>query len=321
MDAIKVELQSLTASGQIFLVIDALDECPIGDQGESRAKVLALLTELSGWALPNLHVLVTSRKEQDNDKALASLLSFPSISIQTDQVQPDVRKYVKSQLANDLELKKWSSLIKEEIEKTLTEQAHGMFRWVVCQIDSLKRYIFPRDIRDVLKDLPKTLDDFYARSLRGIDESYRQMTLRALQWLTFSKRPLSIEELAEVVLIDPQATPSFDRTERLFHSHDILRVLSSLATVHTLKPWDFHADTRLENQEIRLAHFSVKEYLISKRPKPAELSQFNFTQISADHLIAQSSLLYMKSLAEMEEKCWSRGDLVEFPLLRYACRL
>lgn len=133
MDAIKVKLQSLLRdSGQIFLVIDALYECPIGDQGESRAKVLALLTELSGWALLNLLVLVTSRKEQDIDKALASLLSFPSISIQTDQVQPDVRKYVKSQLANDLELKKWSSLIKEEIEKALTEQAHGMYKSSRC---------------------------------------------------------------------------------------------------------------------------------------------------------------------------------------------
>lgn len=186
----------------------------------------------------------------------------------------------------------------------LNADTKSRFRWVVCQIDSLKRCICPRDVRDVLKNLPKTLDDFYARTLRGIDESYRPMTIRALQWLTFSKRPLLIEELAEVVLINPQTTPAFDRTERLFHSHDILRVLSSLATVHTLKPWDFHADTSLETQEIRLAHFSVKEYLISKRPKPADLSQFKFPQISADHLIAQSSLLYMKSLAEMEENCW-----------------
>lgn len=49
MDDLKVELQSvLKLSGQVFLIIDTLDECPISD--EIRTKVLALLTELSGWS-------------------------------------------------------------------------------------------------------------------------------------------------------------------------------------------------------------------------------------------------------------------------------
>lgn len=43
----KVELQSLLQlSGQTFLVIDALDECPIDDEDKSRTKVLALLADL-----------------------------------------------------------------------------------------------------------------------------------------------------------------------------------------------------------------------------------------------------------------------------------
>ena len=210
MDVIKIELQSiLKLSGQTFFVIDALDECPIGDEDRSRTKVLALLTELSGWALPNLHVLVTSRKEPDIDKALASLVNLSSMSIQTNQVQPDIQKYIKSQLGNDLELKEWSSSIKKEVEKTLLEQAQGMydsliahhnlninsdvnirFRWVFCQIDSLKKCIRPKDVRDALKSLPKTLDDFYARTLLGIDESYRQMACNGLH---FRKDPFVLK--------------------------------------------------------------------------------------------------------------------------------
>ena len=108
MDDLKMELQSvLKLSGQVFLVIDALDECPIGD--ESRAKVLALLTELSGWSLSNLHVLVTSRKEPDIEKALAplaNLVNFSSVSIQTNQVQADIHEYIKSQRAYDPELQR-----------------------------------------------------------------------------------------------------------------------------------------------------------------------------------------------------------------------
>lgn len=125
---VKMELKSvLKLLGQTFLVIDALDECPLGDKDKSRTKVLALLTEISGWALPNLHVLVTSRKEPDIDMALAPLANLSSILIQTNQVQPDIQRYIKSQLDNDLELKKWSSMIKKEIENTLVEKAHGMY--------------------------------------------------------------------------------------------------------------------------------------------------------------------------------------------------
>lgn len=128
-----MELRSvLKLSRQAFLVIDALDECPIGNKDENRAQVLALLTELSRWALPNIHILVTSRKEPDIDKALASLPNLLSISVQSHQVQPDIQRYIKSQLANDLELKKWSPLMKKEIEITLVEKAHGMYVSLGC---------------------------------------------------------------------------------------------------------------------------------------------------------------------------------------------
>lgn len=134
MDVIKAELHSiLKLLGQTFLVIHALDECPIGDENRSRAKVLALLTELWGWPLPNLHVLVTSRNEPDIDKALAPLRNFSLLSIQANQVQPDIHKYINSQLANDLELNKWPSSTKKEIENTLSVEACGMYKSSGCQ--------------------------------------------------------------------------------------------------------------------------------------------------------------------------------------------
>ena len=120
------------------------------------------------------------------------------------------------------------------------------------------------------------------------------MTMIALQWLAFSKRPLRIEELAEAVLVGPQATPSFDQTERLFDSHQILNVLSSLVTVHMSEERHFVGRARSKSKEIRLAHFSVKEFLISNRLKPAELSQFFVTEVTADQLIAESCPLYTK---------------------------
>lgn len=173
---------------------------PIGDREESRTKGLSLLTELFRWHLPNLHVLATNRREPDKAKALTPLAKGSLIRIQT-----DIQKYIKSQLTNNLGLKKWSPLTKEKIENTLGDQAHGMYKPSTncrpyfeiecsCQIDSIKKCIYPKDVREAPKTLPETLDDFYAGVILDISHSYRPMTINALQWLTFSKQPLCIEE-------------------------------------------------------------------------------------------------------------------------------
>lgn len=151
----------------------------------------------------------------------------------------------------------------------LKDNAQIRFRWVVCQIDSLKKCIRPKDVQNALKSLPTTLNEFYARALLGIDESYRQMAIRALQWLAFSKKPIAIEELAEAVIIDPEATPSFDRTDRLLDSHDVLKVLSSLVTVYKSRRWAFDYQEIEEIEEIRLAHFSVKHRVFDLQPAEA----------------------------------------------------
>ena len=115
----------LELSGQTFIIADALDECP--SNSTERAELCALLTEFSRWALPNLHILVTSRKEPDINEALSTLVTFPPICIQSKQVAADIRLHVRTELANDPKLKKWSLQIKEEIENTLVEGADGMY--------------------------------------------------------------------------------------------------------------------------------------------------------------------------------------------------
>ena len=65
-----------------------------------------------------------AKKEPDIEKTLAplvNLVNFPSISIQTNQVQADIHEDIKSRLANDPELQRWSLSIKEEIQKTSVE--------------------------------------------------------------------------------------------------------------------------------------------------------------------------------------------------------
>ena len=113
-------LEGLTQS---FLIVDALDECV--DETGTRTEILTLLSKFSDWALPNVHVLVSSRKELDIEKSLTLLTSLKPICLQTRQ-QKDINTYVKSVLATDPDLEKWSPEVREEIRDTLTRMSNGM---------------------------------------------------------------------------------------------------------------------------------------------------------------------------------------------------
>jgi hypothetical protein len=107
------------------------------------------------------------------------------------------------------------------------------------------------------------LDHTYDRILRAIDEEYSQDAFKILQWLAYSARPLRVEELVEVIAVDIEDNPRFDPGKRLPDPLDILTICFSLITTANEVEEDDHG--KAIGMEIRLAHFSVKEYLVSKR--------------------------------------------------------
>ena len=74
------EMLTLPNRGPIYLIMDALDECPdTSDVPSAREQVLNLIKDLVCLQLPGLHICVTSRPEADITVALESLAShtFP----------------------------------------------------------------------------------------------------------------------------------------------------------------------------------------------------------------------------------------------------
>lgn len=107
----------------VFIVIDALDEC---SKSEERDELLALIAEIHANSIPEIHLLVTSRLESDIQAVLMPLVESQTISIQGAQVGSDINLHVKSQLSEDSKLKRWPPEVKAEIEKTLASGANGM---------------------------------------------------------------------------------------------------------------------------------------------------------------------------------------------------
>ena len=83
-------------------------------------------------------------------------------------------------------------------------------------------------LRKSLTALPQTLDQTYERILSSISEEHSGYAMRILRWLTFSARPLSVEEVAEVVAIDVARDPAFDRDEVLEDPLEALNICSKV---------------------------------------------------------------------------------------------
>ena len=72
------EMLSAETHVPTYIIIDALDECPITSSVPSpREEVLNFVDELVGLHLPNVHICVTSRPELDIRAVLEPLTPHP----------------------------------------------------------------------------------------------------------------------------------------------------------------------------------------------------------------------------------------------------
>ncbi|RYO14807.1 Vegetative incompatibility protein [Alternaria arborescens] len=227
LQVIKEAAQEFT---HVYVVLDALDECA------QRSELMDMLETVAEWQLDNLHLLMTSRKERDIERSLEGYIKEQdAVCLQRDAVDQDIQRYVQQRLLVDKGLAKWNkdAAVRQEIEAALMRGACGMFRWAVCQLDTLGKCCNRAMLRKSLASLPRTLDQTYDRILTAIGEEYAEYAMRILQWLTFSARPLSVEEVAEVVAIDVARDPAFDRDEVLEDPLEVLDICSSLVTITT----------------------------------------------------------------------------------------
>ena len=115
--------------GRIFIVLDALDECPDSFTFPSpRDEVLQLLKELVNLHLPGLHICTTSRPEVDI-RAVLEPLAFRSVSLHDESGQKvDIADYVRNVVNSSpsTAMKRWRVEDKNLVIETLTERADGM---------------------------------------------------------------------------------------------------------------------------------------------------------------------------------------------------
>ncbi|KAN0141499.1 hypothetical protein V8E53_000744, partial [Lactarius tabidus] len=307
------EMLTVTARQQpIFIVLDALDECPDDGTPTPREEVLNLVVLLVRLQLPNLHICVTSRPEIDIQTMLKPL-AVNAISLHDETKQKFViANYVSSVVSSDVRMKKWRDEDKKLVVEELSERADGMFQWVFCQLDMLRHTVQP-DVRAILAKLPKTLDETYERVLNDINENNREHACRLLHCLAVAVRPLRVEELAEILTFDFDAAqdgiPKFHPDRRPKDPEEaVLSICSSLITI-------------IDNpgsRVVQFSHFSVKEFLTSNHlaSSTEQLTPYNTLPGPAHTILAQVCLGLLLHSDDSDDN----KSVKDSPLAEYAAR-
>ncbi|KAF2184785.1 purine and uridine phosphorylase [Zopfia rhizophila CBS 207.26] len=311
----KVLLHQIEQVKEVWIVLDALDECRTR-KGPPTEGLLSWIREVLHLEQRNVQLLVTSRLEQDIESGIMEFARNDDIvPIQSSAITNDIREYVRTRVQGDNPLKRWRNRldVQQEIETRLIEKADGMFRWVACQLDALENCLEYRALKTALALLPKTLDETYARILHGIPFEHKQNAIIILQFLMCSERPLRIEEAVDAIAVDTKGDQYFDPKYRMPDPREISRYCSSLVVVVPAKDRSHNKGDKA--MELRLAHFSVKEYLTSNRLQEG-IAQ-DFQEVAAKASIATVCLAYLLHL-DMDRPI--QEIKTTFPLAQYAAR-
>jgi hypothetical protein len=159
-----------------------------------------------------------------------------------------------------------------------------------------------------------TLDETYERILLGIDREKREHAIRLLRCLAFSRRPLRVNELAEVLAtrFDAEQIPRLHKDQRPKKPDEDVQLAGS-TLITTIKP-GVHGNTRV----VQFSHYSVVEFLTSERLASSEnkdLSPYYISPESAHTTLAQTCI---GTLLQLDNHV--KGVTEDFPLAEYAAQ-
>jgi len=153
---------------------------------------------------------------------------------------------------------------------------------VSCQLQYL-RYCLRQRIRRALDELPDTLDETYDRTLEEIGKQNWEYAHRLFQCVAAAARPLRVEELAEFLAFDfdTDSTPTLRGDWR--EEDPAYAVRSTCSSLLAIVDVD-------GSSVIQFTHFSVKEYLTSKRLAESKdtISRFHVSMSLAHTIIAKA---------------------------------
>lgn len=300
------EMFLILKENQVFIIIDGLDECQELDRLSLSLNTIICFNKDFRCCFHRFLIFSRRRKKlQDNLKSLSPTV----IEIGGSPIDADVELFVTTRLSNDPWWARWPESVRQQIRATLTNKAQGMFQYVKCHLDGLKKSKNLSMLRTCLGEMPLSLEATYQKSLGDIDPLYFEYSHRMLQWLCFSMRPPTVNEINDVLATRLGEDACFEPESRFFDPNDVQDLCPGLVSIAIDPSYSRHIPV------IKLSHSSVRDYLLSDHQ--GALAKYNITDKTAQHMIAAVCLAYL--LTFRKPRSLSIEDIrVHFPLARYA---
>ena len=226
---------------KVFLIIDALDECPEADSVRT-----IFLREIQ-ILQQKTNILITSRHIPSIERTLSNAMR---IDIEPDD--DDIKNYIEQRLQS---LQSFKSFVLKDpnfpsmVAASVAAKAKKMFLLARLQVESLMKLITLRKIKMALTQLPESLDSMYDDVLDRIQAQDPECTILAMHtlgWTYYARRPLTIQELQLALAIEPEDS-SLDR-DGIPERDTIVSVCAGMVSIQA-------------GGILAFIHYTVREYL------------------------------------------------------------
>ena len=257
-----------------ILVLDGLDEFDSTDDTRS-----VFLHEIKkAVASTRARVLITSRNEVDIESELSASATQPpkhimlECKVTKDNVKGDVDLYSQSVVAK--KFSRHGNSFRRELAAQMVARCDGMFLWIKLQQGQLRGTQNGKTVQRIVQSMPQGLYHTYKRSwdsIQNLVEPNRNRAVEILRWLTFGYRALTVQEMAEALIIEiDEASDAFcrdDLPEEIdaeYSNNEIKGLCGSLIELRGESE-----DPDPQSNTVHLVHASVREYLIATLPVPS----------------------------------------------------
>ena len=230
----------------LYWVFDALDE------SESMSTIMELLASL-GYSKTPIHIILLSRSTPSITRALDRVSNILPVAVKSLVQNFDIKIHV----TREIEYMHGAAELRQAIVRQIIDRSEGNFLWVSLVLKEIMECHSYEEVLSVMEEIPSGMDSLYQRMEATIKElpktSDKSLARQILIWVTYSRRPLDVDELLQA--LQPKTSAVLDI------KFTVNKICGHFVTIDS-------------NNCVTLVHRTAHEYLIKTSNLPFSVSPY-----------------------------------------------